>query len=83
MEGLITYPIDQQFFKFKAIIGHKDIKMINFDELNNLELWGATVDSKSYGKKWTIHDIIQNMGFPPTKANPCVMMRVKPQNNIL
>ena len=28
-----------------------------------------------HGKKWTIHDIIQNMGFHPTKANPYVMMR--------
>ena len=38
---------------------------------------GANVDSKSYGKKWieTIHDIMQNMGFHTTKANPCAMMR--------
>ena len=36
---------------------------------------GANVDLKSYGKEWTIHDIIQNMGFHPTTANSCVMMR--------
>ena len=29
----------------------------------------------SYSKKWTIHDIIQNIGFHPTKTHPCVMMR--------
>ena len=36
---------------------------------------GATVDLKSYDKKWKIDDIIQNMGFHSTKVNPCVMMR--------
>ena len=49
--------------------------------MNNLELWGISVDLKSYGKKWTIHDIIQNMGFHPTKANPCVMMRENLKTN--
>ena len=38
-------------------------------------VWGANVDLKSYGNKWTVHDIIQNMGFHPTKSNPCVIMR--------
>ena len=76
VEGLINYSIDQQIFKFKVIIGHKDLlQTINLDGLKNLELWGANVDLKSYGKKWTIQDIIQNMGFHPTKENPCVMMR--------
>ena len=28
-----------------------------------------------YEKKWTIHGIIQNMGFYPPTENPCVMMR--------
>ena len=41
---------------------------INLDELNNLELWGANIDLMSSSKKWTIHDIIQNMGFHPAKA---------------
>ena len=36
---------------------------------------GSRCYLKSYGMKWTIHDIIQNMCFHPTKANPCVMMR--------
>ena len=36
---------------------------------------GINVDFKSYGQKWTIHRIIQNMGFYPPTANPCVMMR--------
>ena len=62
VEGLITYSLDQQISKFKAIIGHKDPKKhtdpnlkgskFNLDELNNREIWGANVDPKSYGKKW-------------------------------
>ena len=36
---------------------------------------GGNVDLMSYGKKWTIHDIIQNMVFHPAKANPCDMTR--------
>ena len=43
--GLITYSIDQQIFKFKAIIGHKTpLKTVNLDELTNLELWGVNID---------------------------------------
>ena len=49
--------------------------------MNNLELWEANVDLKSYDKKWAIHDIIQNMGFHPTKASPCVMMRQNLKTN--
>ena len=72
----------QQIFKFKAIIGHKEpLKTINLDELNSFELWGGNVDLKSYGKKWTIHDIIQKRGFHPTKANPCFMMRANLKPN--
>ena len=33
------------------------------------------IQSPMLGKEWTIHDIIQNMAFHSTKANPCVMMR--------
>ena len=36
---------------------------------------GSNVDFKSYENKWTIHGIIQNMGFYPPTENPCVMMR--------
>ena len=39
VDGLITYAIDKQIFKFKAIIGHKDPpKTINLHEQNNLQL---------------------------------------------
>ena len=40
-------------------------KTSNPDKLINLELWGVNVDFKSYEKKWTIHGIIQTMGFYP------------------
>ena len=37
---------------------------------------GRNVDfKKSHEKKWTIHGIIQDMGFYPPTENPCVMMR--------
>ena len=45
------------------------------DKFTNLELWGVNVDFKSYEKKWTIHGIIQNMGFYPPTETPCVKMR--------
>ena len=50
-------------------------KTSNPDKLTSLELWGVNVDFKSYEKKWTIHGILQNMGFYPSTENPCVMMR--------
>ena len=43
--------------------------------MTNLELWGVNFDFKSYDKTWTIHGIIQNMGFYPPTENPCVMVR--------
>ena len=30
-------------------------------------------------KKWTIHGILQNIGFYPPTENPCVMMRENPK----
>ena len=43
--------------------------------MTNLELWGVDVDVKSYEQKWTIHSILQNMGFYPPTENPSVMMK--------
>ena len=31
--------------------------------------------SVTYEQNWTIHGIIQNMGYYPPADNPCVMMR--------
>ena len=42
---------------------------------------GVNVDFKSYDKKWTTHGIIQNMGFYPPRAKPCVMMRENLKSN--
>ena len=62
VEGLTTYFIDQQIFKFKATIGCKEpSKTSNPDKLTNLELWGVNVDYKSYETKWTIHGTIQSI----------------------
>ena len=75
VEGLITYSLDQQIFKFKVANGHKEPQETsNSDKLTNLELWGVNVDFKSYEHKWAIHEILQNMGFCPPTENPCVMM---------
>ena len=76
VEELITYSLDQQIFKFKVTNGHKELQeTLNPDKLTNLELSEVNVDFKSYEKKWTIHGILQNMGFYPPTENPCVMMR--------
>ena len=64
IEGLITYPTEQQIFKFNVNSGNKQ------------ELWGVNTDFSSYELKWTIDAILQHMGFYHTAANPCVMMRV-------
>ena len=42
---------------------------------------GANFYFNSLDKKWTIHGIIQDMGFHPTKTNPCVMMRENLKTN--
>ena len=64
VEGLITYSTDQQIFKFKVNSG------------SSQELWGVNTDFSAYELKWTIHAILQHMGFYHTTENPCVMMRV-------
>ena len=62
VEGLITYSIDQQIFKFKVNSG------------TDQEVWGVYIDSQSNQNHWTIHDILQHMGFYPPTENPNVMM---------
>ena len=62
-EGLITYSMDHQIFKFKVNSG------------NNQELWGVYVDFKSNQNKWTTDAILQHMGFYSPTENPNVMMR--------
>ena len=45
LEGLITYSLNQQIFKFKATTGDKEPpKTYNPNKLTNLELWGVNVD---------------------------------------
>ena len=72
VERLITYSLDQQIFIFNTNCEHKESHEISN---LNLELWGVNVDFTSYEEKWTIHGILQNMGFYPKTENPCVMMR--------
>ena len=38
--------------------------------------WGVNIEFTLYELKWTIHTILQHMGFYHTTENPCVMMRV-------
>ena len=63
VEGLITYSIDQQIFKFKVNSG------------TDQEIWGVYIDFQSIHSKWTIDAILQHMGFYVTTENPNVMMR--------
>ena len=53
VEGLITYSMYQQIFKFKANSG------------TNLELWGVNIDFKSNQNKWTIDVILQHTPSGP------------------
>ena len=39
--------------------------------------WGVNIEFTLYELKYTIHDILQHMGFYHTTENPCVMMRAK------
>ena len=43
--------------------------------MNNLELWGVNVGVKSCEQKWTIHGILQHMGFYHPTKNPNVLRR--------
>ena len=63
IKGFITYSMNEQIVKFKVNSG------------SNQELWGVYVDFKSNQNKWTIHGILQHMGFYPSTENPNVMMR--------
>ena len=38
--------------------------------------WGVNIEFTLYELKWTIHAILQHMGFYHTTENPCVMMRL-------
>ena len=53
----------QQIFKFKVNSG------------NNQELWGINDDFSSYDLKWTIHGILQHLGFYYPTQNSNVMMK--------
>ena len=63
VEGLITYSTDQQIFKLKV------------NSETDQEVWGVYIDFQSIHSKWTIHAILQHMGFYVTTENPNVMMR--------
>ena len=39
--------------------------------------WGVNIEFTLYELKYTIHAILQHMGFYHTTENPCVMMRAK------
>ena len=41
-----------------------------------VDSWGVNIELTLYELKYTIHAILQHMGFYPTTENPCVMKRV-------
>ena len=41
--------------------------------------WGVNIEFTLYELKWTIHAILQHMGFYHTTENPCVIMRANPK----
>ena len=62
VQGLISYSFEQQIVKFKGNYGC------------NQESWRVYVDFKANQNKWTIHGILQHMGFYPPTENLNVMM---------
>ena len=42
-----------------------------------VNFWGVNMEFSLYQLKWTIHAILQHMGFNHTTENPCVIIREK------
>ena len=71
-EGLLTYSLDQQIFKFKVTNGVEESQgTSNSDKWTNLESWAVYVDFKSYDQKWTIDGILQTEFLSSNRESKC------------
>ena len=68
-----TFQIEIENRKVEGLITYSTDQQIFKFKVNS---WGVNIEFTLYELKWTIHAILQHMGFYPTTENPCVMMRV-------
>ena len=69
-----TFQIDIENRKVEGLITYSTDQQIFKFKVNS---WGVNIEFTLYELKWTIHAILQHMGFYHTTENPCVMMRAK------
>ena len=69
-----TFQIEIENRKVKGLITYSTDQQIFKFKVNS---WGVNIEFTLYELKWTIHAILQHMGFYHTTENPCVMMRAK------
>ena len=69
-----TFQIEIENQKVKGLITYSTDQQIFKFKVNS---WGVNIEFTLYELKWTIHAILQHMGFYHTTENPCVMMRAK------
>ena len=68
-----TFQIEIENRKVEGLITYStDQQIFKFKDNS----WGANIEFTLYELKWTIHAILQHMGFYHTTKNPCVTMRV-------
>ena len=71
-----TFQIEIENRKVEGLITYStDQQIFNF----KVNSWGVNIEFTLYELKWTIHAILQHMGFYHTTENPCVMMRANHQ----
>ena len=69
-----TFQIEIENRKVDGLITYSTDQQIFKFKVNS---WGFNIEFTLYELKWTIHAILQHMGFCHTTENPCVMMRAK------
>ena len=67
-----TFQIEIENRKVKGLITYSTDQQIFKSKVNS---WGVNIEFTLYELKWTIHAILQHMGFYHTTENPCFIMR--------
>ena len=67
-----TFQIEIENRKVEGLITYSTDQQIFKFKVNS---WGVDIEFTLYELKWTIHAILQHMGFYHTTENPCVMVR--------
>ena len=77
---ITTFQIEIENRKVEGLITYSTDQQIFKFKVNS---WGVNIEFTLYELKWTIHAILQHMGFYHTTENPCVMMRAKHNTNLV